>query len=166
MLKHAVDEAVNADTAAVVVMLGENAALFTKEIDNEKARVIENKKWKEGMASSIRLGLNTLLSIHPSVESVILMVCDQPFISTAVLNGLLAIHRQTGKPVVACNYGETIGTPALFYKSLFHELMQLKGDKGAKSIIRQYKEEMAMLQFPMGRIDIDSQTDYEKLINS
>ena len=164
LLRHAVDEATNSNADFVVVVLGANADLLLKEIDATKASVIENKEWEEGMASSIRTGLKTLLKQQVQVDGVIFMVCDQPFVSSVVLNNLINSYKETGKPVVASDYGEVTGPPAFFHQSFFTELMQLKGDEGAKRIIQQHKNETATIPFPEGRIDIDREEDYEKLV--
>jgi molybdenum cofactor cytidylyltransferase len=159
-----VDEATNSNADFVIVVLGANAGLLLKEIEAGKASVVENKEWKEGMASSLRAGLKNLLEQSGSVNGVTFMVCDQPFISADVLNNLINKHKETGKPVVASHYGEAIGPPAFFHKSFFTELMQLKGDEGARKIIQQHKDEVATILFPQGGIDIDREEDYEKLV--
>lgn len=164
LLQHAVNEAVNADAGCVITVVGANADILLREIDKSKITVIENKGWQEGMASSLRTGLNKLSEMLPQAHAVIFMVCDQPFVSASVLNEIINKHLETGKPVVASNYGKTFGTPALFHKSLFKELMHLKGDTGAKDIIQKNKTDMATIQFPMGIIDIDRKEDYEKLV--
>jgi len=166
LLNHAVNEAINAKADAVVVILGKNADLFKNEIDNEKVRVAINKNWEEGMASSVRLGLDTLLKIKPYMDAVIFMVCDQPYISSLILNELITAQQKTTKQIVTCNYGETIGPPALFHKKYFRELAKLKGDVGARNIIQQNMNDVTTILFPEGKIDIDSEEDYEALKNS
>jgi len=160
-----VNEAINARADAVVVILGKNADLFENEIE-EKARVIINKDWEEGMASSVRLGLHTLLNSKPYMDAVIFMVCDQPHISSSVLNELITTQQKTTKQIVTCNYGESIGPPALFHKKYFRELMELKGNVGARNIIQQNMNDVATILFPEGKIDIDTKEDYEALKNS
>jgi len=166
LLNHAVNEAINAKADAVVVILGKNADLFKNEIDNEKVRVVINKNWEEGMASSVRLGLDTLLKIKPYMDAVIFMVCDQPYISSLILNELITAQQKTTKQIVTCNYGETIGPPALFHKKYFRELAKLKGDVGARNIIQQNMNDVTTILFPEGKIDIDTEEDYEALKNS
>jgi molybdenum cofactor cytidylyltransferase len=166
LLSHAVIEAVNSNTNIVVVVIGTGADLIVKEIDKYKVHVVENKNWEEGMASSVRLGLNTLLQNKPEIDAVIIMVCDQPFVSSVVLNDLITTHMNSGKPITVCNYGEAIGPPTLFHRSLFNELMELKGDVGAKKIIQQHSNEVATVLFPKGSIDIDTMEDYESIIKS
>jgi len=166
LLNHAVNQAINAKADAVVVILGKNADLFEGEIDNEEVRVVINKDWKEGMASSLRLGLDTLLNSKPYIDAVIFMVCDQPHISSSVLNELITVQQKTTKQIVTCNYGESIGPPALFHKKYFRELAKLKGDVGARNIIEQNINDVATIFFPKGKIDIDTQDDYEALKKS
>ena len=81
LLGHAVNEAINAQADAVIVILGKNADLLGKEVNQEKVHVVINKDWEEGMASSVRLGLDTLLKSKAYIDAVIFMVCDQPHIS-------------------------------------------------------------------------------------
>ena len=166
LLNHAVNEASNAKADAVVVILGKNADLFAGEIDNQEVSVVINKNWKEGMASSVRLGLDTLLKSKPYIDAVIFMVCDQPHISSSVLNELITKQQKTTKQIVTCNYGESIGPPALFHKKYFRDLAKLNGDVGARNIIEQNMHDVAMILFPEGKIDIDTEDDYEALKNS
>jgi molybdenum cofactor cytidylyltransferase len=166
LLRHTLSEAINSYATPVIVVLGANSDLISKEIDKTKVYIIENKEWEEGMASSVRIGLSTLLQIFPSADAVIFMVCDQPHVSATLLNDLINTQVETYKKIVTCNYGETIGPPALFHKSLFNELMQLKGDAGARKIIQQHSDEVATVLFAKGKIDIDTNEDYEALKNS
>ena len=163
LLEHTVDTANDAEANPVIVVLGANAALLEKEIDEKKVHIVENKEWEEGMASSIRCGLNTLLQIAPSADAVILMVCDQPFVSASLLNELISTQKNTGKLIVASQYGNTFGPPALFYKTIFPELLKLKGDAGARKIVTQYSDDTATVLFTEGKIDIDTEADYNAL---
>ena len=166
LLQHVAEAAVNSNANNVIVVLGANSDLVAKEIDKLKFHVIVNAEWEEGMASSVRIGLKTLQKLSPATEGVIFMVCDQPFVTSFVLNDLIDTQSATGKAIVTCNYGETIGPPALFHKSLFPELMQLRGDAGARKIIQQHGNDVATVLFKKGKIDIDTKEDYEALQNS
>ena len=163
LLKHTIDEAAGSLAGIVVVVLGAGTNLVSNEINGSQVKIIENKNWKEGMASSMRIGLNALLLNKPDIDAVIFMVCDQPFVTSSLLNDLIAKQRETQKSIVASNYGETIGPPALFHQSLFAELMELKGDVGARRIIQLHSDEVATVFFPDGKIDIDTQKDYDVL---
>ena len=165
-MQHSIDAAANSNVQAVVIVLGSNADSIAKEIDKKNAHIVRNSEWEEGMASSVRNGLSTLQQILPSTGAVIFMVCDQPFVSASLVNDLIDTQKETGKPIVTSDYGEAVGPPALFCKPLFNELMRLKGDAGAKKIIQQHGDEVATVSFTKGKIDIDTNEDYEALAGS
>ena len=163
LLEHSVDTANDSDASPVIVILGANASLLEKEIEEKKIHISENKEWKEGMASSVRVGINKLMHIAPDTDAAIIMVCDQPFVSATLLNDLIDAQKKTGKPIVTSQYETTIGPPALFHKSVFPELLKLKGDAGARKIIEQHMNEVATVLFTKGNIDIDTEADYRTL---
>lgn len=125
---------------------------------------VMNHQWEEGMASSIRCGIERLQRDFPSIETVIIAVCDQPYVSVDLLEALIQMHEQTKHPMIACAYADTIGTPVLFHQSLFHELLQLKGDKGARQLLNKNQHRVGLVNFPLGNIDIDTEEDYVRLI--
>lgn len=165
LLQKTIDAALGAGTKPIVVVLGANAEQITGEINKSGIHLVINPEWKEGMASSVRIGLNELLFINPNMEAVILMVCDQPHVSAELINQLVNEHEQSGKSIVTCNYGEAIGPPALFSKTFFKELMKLKGDVGARKIIQKHSNEVATISFADGKTDIDTKEDYNALTN-
>lgn len=166
LLSHMVNVTAAVPAKPLVVVLGAKADLLIPEIDEAKASIAINKDYKTGMASSIITGLKYLEEKNPLTDGVIILMCDQPFVSAVLLNDLIATQQQTAKPIVACNYGNTIGTPALFHKSIFNELLQLHGDTGARKIIQHHINEVAIVQFEKGIIDIDTEEDYENLLRN
>lgn len=167
-LCNAVDIALETGCQSVFAVLGANIELLRKELKDKPVSIIENTGWQEGMASSIRCGLKNIMNTILRPDSVIFMVCDQPFITSSLLLSLLERRNETGMPIVASKYEDKpgsyrMGTPALFHKNFFPALIQLKGDAGAMKIIQQYNNEAATVLFPEGAIDIDTLADYEAL---
>ena len=80
-----------------------------------------------------------------------------------MLRQLIQLHLENGKPIVASAYAETLGIPSLFDRSCFGDLLQLRGDSGAKGIILARRHDVAPFDFPAAAIDIDTTADYEKL---
>jgi molybdenum cofactor cytidylyltransferase len=97
------------------------------------------------------------------MECAIIMVCDQPYADREVLKDLVELQQRSGKPIVASEYAGRAGTPALFRRSFFPMLMQLKGDVGARHLIADHKELVAFVGFPKGITDIDTLRDYEAI---
>jgi molybdenum cofactor cytidylyltransferase len=94
------------------------------------------------------------------------MVCDQPFASASLLNDLIAAHEETLKGIIASGYNNTLGTPVLFNKKYFDDLLKLQGAEGAKKIIMKYADDVATVPFPMGAVDIDTIEDYDSLLHN
>jgi molybdenum cofactor cytidylyltransferase len=163
LLQHSIDVAQASNVGSVVVVLGANADLINDELKNSTVKIVVNPEWNEGMASTIRCGLQTLVEFYPEVEAVVLMVADQPFVTAELLNNLMELHRKEQNSIVASKYGTTFGTPVLFSKRYFPELLELTGDVGAKSLVRKYMNEAAFVSFPKGDIDIDTEEDYKKV---
>ncbi|MGZ3764375.1 MAG: nucleotidyltransferase family protein, partial [Mucilaginibacter sp.] len=163
LLQHSIDTAKKASVRSIIVVLGSEMELISSEIASTGLHIVENKDWTTGMASSIRCGINALQSIGPLPDAVILMACDQPFVTSLLLNDLLIVQQATNKPIVCSKYDGTIGIPALFHKSFFHQLLDLKGDSGAKKIMHQNGDSLATVFFSKGSIDIDTLDDYESL---
>jgi molybdenum cofactor cytidylyltransferase len=163
LVQNTLSVALTSNAQSVIVVLGANADILQTEITNGKIHVVVNDDWQEGMGSSIRTGVKAITEINPSTEGVILLVCDQPFINSALLNNLITAHQKTGKEIVACTYGNTFGPPVFFHQSLFSELLQLKGDTGARSIVQKHLDNMEAIPFPEGIFDIDTKGDYEKI---
>jgi molybdenum cofactor cytidylyltransferase len=164
LLRHAVDIALQTTMRPVVVVLGANNDLVKQELEGMEVEVVDNKEWQEGMASSLRCGLVAVQKMSPEVDGIIFLVCDQPYVTKLLLNSLLQVQHETGLPIVASCYEDKLGTPVLWYKTFFGELMDLKGDTGAKKLIRQHEDLVATVAFPKGSIDIDTINDYENLV--
>jgi molybdenum cofactor cytidylyltransferase len=162
-IQNMLSAAISAKLNPVIVVLGANSALICGEITNNNIHVAYNNDWEEGVASSIRCGIRALQKIDAACDAAILMVCDQPYITASLLHDLLASQLKTGTPIAAAYYNGVTGTPALFHKKIFSDLLLLRGDKGAQKILRQLADRVTTVLFPMGIIDIDTKDHYEKL---
>lgn len=164
LLRHSVDEALDARLGPVAVVLGHNAETIAKNISERPLQIVFNPQWQEGLASSISTGLSDIVSRNPPIQSVILAVCDQPFLTASVFQQLLTEHLQTGKGIVASSYADTVGTPALFHRRYFQNLLQLNGAEGAKRIMQFFRDDVTTISFPNGNIDIDTAEDYDRFV--
>ncbi len=164
LLSRAVLAALDARCRPVIVVTGANAELSRGELDGLEVREVLNPGWETGMASSIRAGVEGLISAYPDANAAVFMLCDQPHVTADVISGLVAAHRATGRPVVASTYGGSFGVPALFSRMLFAELTQLKGKSGAKEIIKRHASEAHFLPFQNGEVDVDTPDDFSRLV--
>ena len=161
LLQRAVETAEASICEPIVVVLGANAGLIMPTLAGYQITIAQNDDWQRGMASSIQAGVKTLQNINPGIQSVILMLCDQPFVDTWLLNLLVMAKGKDG--IVVSAYNDVQGPPVLFDKVYLDDLLALKGAEGAKKVIQQYPHAIVEITFPQGGIDIDTVVDYEKL---
>lgn len=150
----------------VVVTLGARSEILRVEIEDLPVQIVDNKDWKTGMGGSIKAGLKRLLEENKSLKSVLILVCDQPFVNAVLLQKIVAEFERTNAPVVACEYENTLGVPALFSANFFSELRALDSKHGAKFLIEKHLSNVVRLPFPEGAFDVDTPEDYEKLLNA
>ena len=136
--------------------------LITSELKKTGATIVANSNWQCGIGTSIRTGVQHLLDTAPGVEATVLLTCDQPYVDRAVIDGLITLHRETRKPIVAASYAGTLGVPALFDRSLLPELLRLDDSAGAKSTILSNRDQVAEFPFPEGKVDIDTAEDWQR----
>lgn len=166
LLRRAALAALNSGCRPVIVVTGAHAELSRREFEGLDVREVLNTLWESGMASSIRAGVEALISADPNAAAAVLLLCDQPHITTDIINALVAAHSTTGRPVIASTYGGSFGVPALFSRTLFAELAQLEGTAGAKQVIKRHASDAHFLPFDGGEVDVDTPDDFSRLITN
>lgn len=165
LLEHAIEAGLKSKCSSISVVLGANADTIKNGIKAYAINIIYNPDWAEGIASSIRAGVKSFQKIA-EIERVVIMLCDQPFVTCAIIDNLLYKQQVTGKKIVASSYNDILGVPVMFNKSLFEELLLLQGHEGAKKILNNHPNDTATILFEKGSTDIDTLTDYENLIEN
>ncbi|WP_373521919.1 NTP transferase domain-containing protein [Aquiflexum sp.] len=158
----AIETALWSSAHACVLILGANFESITKVVQNTNVDIIINHDWEKGMASGMQKGLD-FLEKKLAPDQVILMLCDQPFVDSELLNNLINKQTETGKGIIASHYNGISGVPVLFSSIYFSELYDLKGSEGAKKVLYKHSGDLAIVDFPDAAIDIDTLEDYEKL---
>ena len=105
----------------------------------------------EGMASSIRAGVRAA----GENARILITLCDQPLVTAEHLRALIA----TDAPIVATGYRGVAGVPAVFAPQFVPDLLALRGDRGARSIIEAHRAETAVIPFEDAALDIDTAED-------
>lgn len=137
----------------VFVVLGYEAEQLCPELDGLPVLAITNENWAEGIGSSLRCGVAA--AQRTRAENVLLLVCDQPRLSLEHLQSLLARHYRTGAPITASCYEERVGVPAIFALPLFPELLEIRGDRGARQVIERHAAVVQVVAWPEGAMDLD-----------
>jgi molybdenum cofactor cytidylyltransferase len=157
------EAAIAAVGSPVILVTGANAPQIMEKLCGFALEIVQNEHWAEGMGSSISTGM-TALSKHSGLAGVIIMVCDQPFVNAALLQQLIDHQVIVNKGIIACTYDNTAGTPVLFSNTYFDALTALQGQEGAKRILQESTDDLALVPFPLGALDIDTAEDYQRLL--
>ncbi|MGB5131146.1 MAG: nucleotidyltransferase family protein [Steroidobacteraceae bacterium] len=159
LVRHVADSAVGAACSPIVVVVGAEAESVRAALAGLGARAVENPGWREGIASSLRRGIQAL---PEHIDAAIVLLCDQPAVSSALLQALVTTQRNTGKAIVACRWNAVIGPPVLFLRERFAALLALSGDVGARSVLEREGDGVALVDFPEGAFDVDTPEDWAR----
>lgn len=166
LLRRAAETSLASVCRPIIVVTGAHNTETTHEVIDLPVIIAHNERWRDGMSASIAKGLTTLeaASDQAPPRAVVLMLCDQPFVSSEHINMLVTTYLTTGKPIVASSYADARGVPALFDRRAFPALMKLQGDRGARALLAaQSARDIACVPFQRGIVDIDTVRDYEDL---
>ena len=123
--------------------------------------VIVNRDAHLGQAHSIHLGVQAMMEM----DAVLLLVGDQPGLTGESLARLIGDFRISGKGI-ACLFDEThMGNPAVFSRAYFPMLLALRGDRGAKGILREYADDLLTVAcaYPLELADADTPQALESI---
>jgi molybdenum cofactor cytidylyltransferase len=147
-------------TEPVIVVLGAHRESIVAEVDLSGVQVVTNHDWEQGIASSIHEGIRTMEQSSAKAAAVLLLVCDQPKLSVKHLRRLIEAYQEADEPVIVASwYVGIAGIPAIFPVSQFGKLLGLRGDAGARHILRKPDCAMVMIDFEGGEVDIDTPED-------
>ena len=163
LLHRTIRLAEQAGCAPIFVVLGFEAERMQRETADLDVTVVINPEWQSGMGSSLRSGMEVLMKESHLPLKVMLLLSDQPMLSSEILFSLVKKSAETDALIVASCYTGRLGVPAVFRKELYPDLQKVEGDKGARELIQGYRDQIASIDFPEGAIDIDTVQDLELL---
>ncbi len=148
LLERAVRVAVEAGLEPVIVVV----RIADVAVGLRGCEVVVNELADEGMASSIRVGVARAREL--GVAGVVVMACDQVALRA---EHLLALCGEVDG-VAGSGYAGKVGIPAYFPAEKFGELMELRGDVGARELLR---GAVAVVDEGLA-LDVDTEADVER----
>lgn len=163
MLQRAIRVANEAGASPVFVVLGAHRDAIERGVDLAAGKIVANERWEEGIASSIRVSMETVEAEAPEASGVLLMICDQPRVTAVHLRRMMGAFAQSPGTSVASVYAGGRGTPAIFPRAAFAHLGALCGDKGARGLLADPLWPVIEIPLAGGEIDIDRPEDLAHL---
>ena len=160
LLRRAARVALASKPAGCVVVLGAHAARLRKELTGVPVKVVVNRKWRQGLASSLVTGIDAL---PRSARSALVILADQAALGPADLVLLAAASRARPGAIVATLAGDVLGPPAVLPRGLFRAVRRLRGDQGARELLRDPVRQVVAVELPNAAIDVDRPADVGRL---
>ncbi len=162
LITYAVSAATASNARPVIVVVGYDVDAVRRALAGTGATIVVNSLYHNGMATSLHAGL---AAVPAESKGVLIMLADQPLISSALLNALIAASEDSPQAIVAACYGGRRGTPVCFPRALFHELAQTSGDEGGRSVVTAHEDLLRLVEAanPEQGLDVDRKQDYERL---
>ncbi|GAA3573899.1 nucleotidyltransferase family protein [Snuella lapsa] len=164
LLGHIIQTVLPCYSGRVTVVLGSNHISIKKKIVTFPVNVVCNDKWHLGLGKSIACGIEHINQSKRDVDGVLIVLADQPFVTSEFLNTLVKNFKPDEKVIVATSYGENqVGVPVIFDKNYFADLLELNDDKGAKHLLGKYKDAVRLMETTEDMVDLDTKEVYEAM---
>jgi molybdenum cofactor cytidylyltransferase len=145
------------------VVLGSELERVMAEVDLAGCGVVDNPEWEEGLASSLRVGLDALTRMSKA-DAALIVLGDQPGVDPAVVAALIERKKRAKAPAIVPKYRYAWGNPILVDRTLWPRLISLSGDEGAKRLLQahpEWVEEVWVESLPPR--DVDTASDVRDL---
>jgi molybdenum cofactor cytidylyltransferase len=162
LARAAAETALAARLAPIVAVVGAARAEVEAALADLPLQVVANPDYAAGQSTSLRAGIAAL---DPDADAVVVLLGDQPFVTAAIIERLVAEWHASQASIVAPVYAGQRGNPVLFARAVFPELLAIQGDQGARSVLAADPSRIHPVAFddPRPLADIDTLEDYERL---
>jgi CTP:molybdopterin cytidylyltransferase MocA len=161
LVERVLDSIPQAEVREVVVVIGHDAEAVGKSVGERKdVKVVINSEYRAGMATSIRAGI---LALATDTDGAMLLLCDQPFVTRPLLRRLVKAFEEKApiRKIVAAAHGDLVSPPVIFSREYFGELVELEGDRGARSVIARHPDSVRLVKVRSKAVlaDVDTPDD-------
>ena len=144
LINHSLNALHKSKVNKVIVVLGHQKKDLQKIIKkNNKNIFTYNKEYKKGMASSIKVGLT---KINKKDKGFIIVQSDMPFIKSSDINKIYNSIKSKKYLVYVLKYRNRVGNPIGFDISIMKKFERIKGDFGAKFMVKRLKKETKFIK--------------------
>lgn len=145
----------------IVLVLGHAADEIAAALDLTGVTVVRNDKYAEGQSTSVLAGVK---SLGDEIAAALMVVGDQPLLSPSVVDAIIVAFAQTGGPFIVPVYEGEWGNPVLLARATWPLLDNLKGDTGARPVLRKNMDMVLEVPVPGALLDdIDTPDDYARI---
>ncbi len=162
LLQRSIENA-QATGLSVIVVLGAYINQIRPLVESYGVMYVINKQWRKGISTSIHAGIIDALEHTPGLMGILIVLADQPLVTSDHLNSIIELA-ENNSDIIATEYQGVSGVPAYFSRKYLEELKKLKGDTGARALIKNWPGSVFSISFPAAALDIDTEQDWKDFI--
>ncbi|HEX5147823.1 MAG TPA: NTP transferase domain-containing protein [Candidatus Limnocylindrales bacterium] len=164
LLQHVLDRVAEAGIGEVVVVLGADADAIERAITWRAERRVRNPDPVRGLASSLHVGMAAL---DPGVDAALILLGDQPLVSTETIRALLDAPIDPARSVVVPVYADGSGrNPVLLRRGAFELAREAVGDRGLGPVLGARSELVLEIAVEGDNPDVDTPEDLAKVLEA
>lgn len=160
LVRYPIHAAADAGLDPIVVVVGHRSSEVKAATCDLAVRFLHNPDYREGLATSLGLGLRALRD-DPSVDAVVVLLADEPGMSSVNISRIVQEWRDSGADAVRARYRDRPGHPVLIAREVLRSLEGLEGDRGLQD--RLFAAGSAARQVRLDEdapIDVDTEDAY------
>jgi molybdenum cofactor cytidylyltransferase len=156
LINHILYSLIKSKVNKIIIVLGfEHLKIKTKLLKNKKINFVINKNYKKGMSSSIKTGLKKL---PKNSKGFLIVLGDMPNITKTTINKICLSIIRSDKEIILPKFKNKTGNPIGFKHSMIKNIYKIKGDRGAKNIIKKNNKKIKFLNINSKSILINLNT--------
>ncbi|MCC6485906.1 MAG: nucleotidyltransferase family protein [Candidatus Hydrogenedentes bacterium] len=165
VIEHIVGQVIASEVSQTIVVTGHDAEAVKAVLADKPLTVVENTRYKEGMLTSIRRGLQ---EVHPEAEAFMVVLGDQPSVSSRLVNILLRGFRGAAEDIVVPLYDDDTGHPIIISMRYREEVMTHFDGTGLRGLIYGNPDCVHRLPVDMPEVlrDMDTPEDYQRELDA
>ena len=157
LIRSVVAQAIASGLGPVACVLGAQAERIRAELHDDPVTILVNDRHLQGPGTSVHTAARWAASRR--FDGLLVLLADQPRIRATDLERLASTFAASGALAAGAAYDDGVGVPAIFSRDLFHRLVSLPVDGGAKAFLRSSLR-VAAVPFPDSLADLDTPADY------
>ncbi|MDP8237109.1 MAG: nucleotidyltransferase family protein [Candidatus Erginobacter occultus] len=164
ILETVVSRVLASRAAGTAVVTGHQADRVADLLEKFPCPTVFNPDYRSGMGSSLVAGLDYWQSRNglPPEAGFLIVLGDQPAISTKVIDRVIEAYRDSRAEIVVPVFRGRRGHPPVFHRRLAGEIREVAGRWGARELLRRHPEKILPVKVEAEEIlsDIDTLDDW------
>ncbi len=168
LINYAIKNILGSAVDELIIVTGHEKEIIENLIKkNRKVRFVYNKNYKDGISTSIKIGVQNL---SKKMDSFFICLGDMPNINQNIYNKLIKakfnynkkLNNNHKKEIFIPTFEKKNGNPILFSKYMKEKILNIRGDNGAKKLIELNKNKVLNVSVKSSGItlDFDNQKDF------